>query len=89
MTDNVGELSLSKSRVDFQVQLYAGDDEVLDIFEEFIDTYSPPSNVDLTGTPAEGFDFSKLESINYRTKNKDYDGTGEYKNSSELSFHPV
>jgi len=88
MTDNVGELSLSKSRVDFQVQLYAGDDEVLDIFEELIDTYSPPSNVDLTGTPAEGFDFSKLESINYRTKNKDYDGTGEYKNSSELSFIP-
>jgi hypothetical protein len=88
MTDNVGELSLSKSRVDLQVQLYAGDDEELGIFEEFIDTYSPPSNVDLTGTPAEGFDFSKLESINYRTKNKDYDGTGEYKNSSELSFIP-
>ena len=87
-TDNVGELSLSEHRVDISIQLYADDDMFADAFKDYIDTYAPPSDVDLSGTPAEGFDFSNVQSINYRIKNKDYDGTGEYNNSSEVTFLP-
>ena len=87
-TDNVGELSLSEHRVDISVQLYADDDMFADAFKDYIDTYAPPSDVDLSGTPAEGFDFSNVQSIHYRIKNKDYDGTGEYNNSTEVTFLP-
>jgi len=87
-TDNVGELSLSEHRVDMSIQLYADDDMFADAFKDFIDTYAPPSDVDLSGTPSEGFDFSNVQSIHYRIKNKDYDGTGEYNNSTEVTFLP-
>ena len=53
-------ISLSEHRVDMSVQLYADDDMFADAFKDFIDTYAPPSDVDLTGTPAEGFDFSDV-----------------------------
>jgi len=86
--DDELNLSLTEHRVDFQIQLFADDDELLDNFNNFIATFSPPSDVDLTGTPAEGFDFSKLESINYRIKQKDYDGTGDYNTYTEVSFIP-
>ena len=81
--ENSKELGLTFNGVKL-AQLYYDDD---DMFSGLVNAYAPSSDVNLSGTIADEFDFNDVEIVEYETWYNG-DGSGNYEEKTQLSFIP-
>ena len=83
-TETQNVLSLTENGVQFTINKQEDDIE----FNELLLRFKPPSEVDLTGTVAENFDFLGVAYIQSEIWYNDFDGDGKYSTYDRAKFIP-
>ena len=80
--ENSNEIGLTHNGVKLSLLYYDDDDE----FSGLVNSYVPPSGINLSGTVAADFDFNNVEIVQFQTWYNG--GPGNYEEKTQLSFVP-